>query len=108
MNFISSISRILSVDRGIRADMPSRRTSSIGNVLNVEKGNRAAVIFRYDEETQKGSALILDAKLGTIEMARVEKVHRLTTLDAVISGIQHGEARRVRIFARSVVRPLSA
>jgi len=68
--------------------------------INVERGNRAAIIFRYDEEIQSASALILDTKSGNVEIARIDG-DKLTVLDAVISGLQSGEKHSVRIFARA-------
>ncbi len=68
--------------------------------VNVEKGNRAAVIFRYDEETQKATALILDTRSGNIEIARMD-AGQLTILDTEISELEPGEKHRIRIFARS-------
>lgn len=68
--------------------------------INIEKGNRAAIIFRYDENTQKGSALILDAKSGNVEIARVEEGQAVTR-DAVILDLQPSEEHTVRVFARS-------
>jgi len=68
--------------------------------VNIERGTRTAIIFRYDENTQKSSELILDTRAGNIEIARIDE-GRLTVLDAVTSGMRPGEKHEVRIFARA-------
>lgn len=68
--------------------------------INIEKGRRAGVVFRYDEKTRKGSLLGLDVSSGIIEIARVEQ-GQPTNLDSVISDIRNGDDHTVRIFARS-------
>ena len=89
-------------DSGISACMLPSVVSdfNLTCALNVEKGSRGAVIFRYDEKTRRGSALILDIRSGNMEIARVEG-DQATTLDAVTLGLKSGEEHTVRIFARS-------
>jgi len=68
--------------------------------IRIEEGKRGAVIFRYDEKTDKGLALTVDAQSGQVEIAAVEK-GQTSTLDAVLLGIRSSEEHTIRIFARS-------
>ena len=89
-------------DSGISAYMLSPVVSDfhLTCTINVEKGTRAAAIFRYDEQTQAGCALILNAKSGNIEIAKAEE-GQATILDAMDLGLKPGEEHTLRIFARS-------
>ena len=68
--------------------------------VNLEPAGRAAVIVRYDDQSKVGTALVLDAMSGDVEVTRMED-GRFTMLDAVASGIEAGESYKVRIFARA-------
>jgi len=68
--------------------------------VNIENGNRAAVLFRHDENMGKGSAVILDAKSGNVEIARTENGQSVMQ-DTMLLGIKAGKDYTVRIFARS-------
>ncbi len=68
--------------------------------VRIEEGKQAAVVFRYDEKTDKGLALTVNAQSGKVEIAAVEK-GQISTRDAVLLGIRPSEEHTIRIFARS-------
>jgi len=68
--------------------------------INIEKGNRGALVFRYDEKIQKGLVFILDAKSGNVEIAGIEE-GQVATRDAVMLDLQTSQEHIVRIFVRS-------
>lgn len=68
--------------------------------IRIEEGNRGAVVFRYDEKTDKGLALTVNAQSGKVEIVAMEK-GQTSTRDAVLLGIRPSEEHTIRIFARS-------
>jgi len=68
--------------------------------IRIEEGERGAVVFRYDEKTDKGLALTVNAQSGKVEIAAVEK-GQVSTRDAILLGIRPSEEHTIRIFARS-------
>jgi len=89
-------------DEGISISTLSPMLSdfNLSCTIEIEEGERGAVVFRYDEKTDKGLALTVNAQSGQVEIAALEK-GQISTRDAADLGIRPSEEHTIRIFARS-------